>query len=257
MKKNIICVMLLSVCLSVTACGADETKQVEESSPAEVSNADGLVNEDEENIEENTEVVDEETNADITDLSVVYNAYADFLESEKLTEYMDAGTYSTGSNQIVYQFVYFNHDSIPDLMYGTSECVHAASIYVLTYVNGEVKQLGPYGENNGFSFFEGTGVYASSWFGGGYDELHYYQINDDGSVECLGGYSKELDDMTDEPISEEYLIGDNEVTEDEFFEYRDKFLNNAEDIWFDTYENEKGYDVLSTEEIAKIRQMEL
>ncbi len=183
----------------------------------------------------------------------VYQAYADYLKGHPLEQGETVGNYIIRGGPVVYRFDYITNDDIPDLIYGGTEAMHASSIYILTYTEGDdpaesVIQSGPFGSYNAVSYYPGKGIIRTMDSGMGVVGTYYSQINAEGNANRIGYEEHYMDEITEEELESHYYIGeDQEVSEGEYQQYLREMIGEDEPVVFNTWDNQEGYDVLDAE----------
>lgn len=147
------------------------------------------------------------------------DAYAAFLRSYKVPQYADY-------LKPKFHLLYIDGDAIPELLISESSC-RAACGQLYHYYQGEVQELGCFGECGSFSYIPQANIfYASSLSAGIYDAA-YYMIQDNNCIPLIDFFSVAMDGY--------FEINDFSVAEEEF--------NNQQAIWEVNYPmvSEAGY----------------
>ena len=206
-------------------------------------------------VEETQEEPVDETEAYVTaqKKSDVYQAYADYLESEVLITGFAPGVYQTENSEIVYSLEYINEDDIPELIYGQTCATHPECVHILTYIDGVGvvhQETGSFGE---VWFWKGRNILRAEDHGGGCDSYMYRRLNAKGKLENLC-YCYLFDkEFAPEGMEDEYVIFDEQVTKDEYDDYVAKMDISDEPVFWACGGNKNNYSYITPEEIQNLR----
>lgn len=200
--------------------------------------------------------VENEENEDICE---VYQAYADYLETQKIHDQFEIGEYCTESwgqkNELVFSLEYIDEDNVPELIYGPTNGTLGSDIYILSYSDGQVRKTGPIGSYSQISFWEYSNLCCDYNMSMDYEDIFYFRIASDGEVEsvCRSSSHYSGGEYSEEPDQEEYYIGDSIVSKDQYEEFVDSLIDGKKEIVWSSYDNANGYTVMNKDTIEDLK----
>ena len=185
MKKRRVLGIIISICLLLQGCGADNENT--DTSPQELQQEEAVAEsalEDSESakdaedaesgneIEQTAEDAEKEESAEETSWtgSFYMKAYQQFLES-----YMKEKEYPTLVTRATLAFI--DDDNVPELLLIES-FNHPAGVKVYTYYQESVIELGEFGSFGSMQYVEKGGMIFSGWSGMGEGVANFYQMED-------------------------------------------------------------------------------
>ena len=185
----------------------------------------------------------------------VFNAYADYIENHSLYEGFEKGELENNETKLVFSLEYLDEDDVPELVVGWTKMLNSTSdICILKYVNGEVKQLGPFGHYNCLEYIPGENILydCNSW--AGETSYWYFRINADGETETLcEAYMPMNDEQEIFSIKEQYYIAGQSVTKSKYEKYVNG-LSAAEFVGWSGESNRLNLDILNKYNIRRLRK---
>ena len=185
----------------------------------------------------------------------VFNAYADYIENHALYEGFEKGELENNETQLVFSLEYLDEDDIPELVLGWTKMLNESSdICILKYVDGEVKQLGPFGHYNCVNYIPGENILyeCNSW--AGKTSYWYFKIDKEGRIETLcEAYMPMNDEQEIFAIKEEYYVAGQQVTKAKY----EKFVNDLSTAEFVSWSgacNQINLDILNKYNLRRLRK---
>lgn len=134
-------------------------------------------------------------------LPEVYFTYTDYLRKE-LAE---------GKEDLKFSLIYLDQDSIPELVYCEGN-FRTATVSICKYKDGEVIELGNYGENGALSYSAGKGIIYADDTNLGLEQKKIYQLKQD---EVTLQKEFKINHNAMEPV---YFVDETEATKDTYEE---------------------------------------
>jgi len=185
----------------------------------------------------------------------VYSAYADYIESHSLYEGFEKGELENNETRLVFSLEYIDEDNLPELVVGWTKALNETpDICILKYVDGNVKQLGPFGHYNCIDYIPNENILCecNSW--AGETSYRYFRINDKGENETLcEAYMPMNDEQEIYTIEEKYYVSGNSVSKEKYNAYVEEMSSNGFVSWSGEHNN-YSLDVLNKYNLSQLRK---